>query len=330
MRRAALARGGEQPHDLGVGRDDRGVVRGEHAGVRLVDDPDVGTLQQRAHDRDAVQVQRRVVVGVVLAGPRRRVQHGATAGRGLQDGGDVEVELRAPAHDEVVEVEADQRAPVPLDGGLPRDHDVVVGLGLVGDHGDLVRLAVVDVHVQGALVDQRLEVAPAVVHVDDGLHVDLLVEPAQAVEPEGEQHGQRRHLAQVLGELPVARDDRDRLPLGDALEHGQPLPQLVRLVRGVGEVRHDGVPGHLVHRRRELRGLLADGRGHEALDARPRPQQNPSGELPSAVRERVLLRVDVRHPCLPGGRVLPVADLSIPRLLHGSPRSARGPGRSPL
>ena len=165
--------------------DGRGRA-GDHLRVRLVDEAYAGDRQHGAHDVGAEGVDGGVVVVLRVALPGRRVEDGAALGR-LEHRRRAQVQLRPSDPHQAVGVELQEPGDVPLHGGLAGHEDPVVGLGVVARHALLVALTVVDVDVQLAPVQQRLEVEHRVVAVEDDLGVGGGVELGQL----GEVRGQR-------------------------------------------------------------------------------------------------------------------------------------------
>ena len=110
-----------------------------------------------------------------------------------------------------------------LHRSLAGHEDAVVGLGVVARHAVLVALAVVDVHVQLATVDERLEVEHRVVAVENDLGVQLGVELRQLGERRRGKDGQGRGGPQQPDGVVIAGNDPDRMTLVEQLQDGQPL-----------------------------------------------------------------------------------------------------------
>ena len=219
-------------------RHRRGAAGGD-LGVRLVDDPDVGDGEDRADDRLPHGVHGRVVVVVRVPLPRRGVQHRTPRAR-RDERLAAQVELRATHPHEPPRVELEQPGDVALDGGLPGHEHPVVGLGVVARHRLLVALAVVDVDVQPATVEEGVEVLRGVVAVEHDLGVQLGVELGQLGQRLRDVHGEvgpRRHHRRRVG---VAQDDADRVRGVEDLEDLEPLDELVGPAGVAGEVGSDG------------------------------------------------------------------------------------------
>ncbi len=236
--RVALVRRTDRGHDLAVPAGDGRNGRGRDPRVRLVHHPHVGQREQRLDDPDPEAVHGGPVVRLALALPGGGV-HDRTAGRRGQLRGELEVELRSPDRHHLAVVEVDQGLAVALDRDLTGHEDPVVGLDLVGEAGQLVALAVVDVDVQHPRVVQRLEVAEPVVHVDADLELAGVVEVHQVEEGGHADHRQRGAVLHLAHRAQLAQDDHDPVGAGQLLEDRQPLVELVGPVRCLGEVDRD-------------------------------------------------------------------------------------------
>lgn len=151
----------------------------------------------------------------------------------------VDVELGPADLDELVEVELDESLPVPFDRGRSGDEHTVIGFDLIRDHGDLVALTVVEVHVDHRRVAERLEVAHAVVDVERHLRVESEVEVLQRIEPSFEDERKRCRLSQLLERARRSEDDGDPVGPVELFEDGDPLEDLIDLRRAVAEVGDD-------------------------------------------------------------------------------------------
>ncbi len=250
---------GDQRHDPPVAVLDRRHLAHGDLRVRLVDEPHVRDAQHGAHDVGADGVDRRVVVVLRVALPGGRVEDRTALAR-LDHGRRAQVELGAADPHQTAGVELQQAGDVPLHRGLTGHEDAVVGLGVVARHALLVALAVVDVDVQLAAIEQRLEVEHRVVAVEDDLGVGLVVELGQLGEGRGHRDRQVGALSEHLDGALVPRDDAHRMVLVELLQHGQPLDQLVAASGVVGEVGDDIGADHW---RMLRRGCFIHANGYE-------------------------------------------------------------------
>ncbi len=138
-----------------------------------------------------------------------------------------------------VRVEVVQRRAIPVDRRLPRHECDVVGLGLVGDHVDLVTLPVTEEDVLRTGVGQQIEVGDVLVDVEDNVGQVRVHEVVEISQPPGQQHRQRGHRAQRHRDPRISYEQRDRGLLGHRGKRGQPVPDLVQVLLAGAEVDED-------------------------------------------------------------------------------------------
>ena len=201
----------------------------------------MATRPQQGGDRGhAVGLDRAVGGGCPVTLPRGGVQHhDALVRRVRQVTGEV-VGLGASDWDgALLEVEVPQLAPQSIEGRVPRDEAVVVGLELVRRHVHLVALTMVDEDVPDTPVSHHLEVARVLVDVEDDAGT-LLGEEVLEVDDLAEVERGYRSLIEELERCSRRPgDDRDGPGLRKVGEWGVPLADLVHVHGGVGEVHGD-------------------------------------------------------------------------------------------
>ncbi len=141
----------------------------------------------------------------------------------------------------LVDVVLPQRPRQPLPRRRTRDEGVVVRLVLIARHVDLVGLAVVDEHVPAPAVPEHLEVAGVLIHVQHDPDVLLREEGLELADLRHVRDGKRAVLEERLRAARRTCQHHDRPPLREPRQRLVPLPDLVHVHRGVGEV--DGDPG---------------------------------------------------------------------------------------